>query len=293
LGPPRRTVKAPRWRSRPSYSNALWSPRGDPQRDDETVVAVVHAVHEQPHQIQVVERCGPPGLELRVLATMRRRLTALLLVPRVAIGETVDQQFTSKKACKELERYRRKGAGPTARLLIEGLSQAGVVEGTLLDVGAGVGALTFELLDRGMRRAVIVEASAGYAAAASDEAARRGRTPHIELKRSDCLEVAETIPIASVVTLDRVICCYPLYEQLLSDALRHAERGFAFSYPRDRWYVRTGMRLVNALRRRRTRFRTFVHPESRMRALIADAGFELVSQRQTIIWSADVFIRRP
>jgi SAM-dependent methyltransferase len=206
--------------------------------------------------------------------------------------ETVDEQFTSKKAARELERYRRKGAGPTTRLLIEGLSQAGLVDGTLLDVGAGVGALTFELLNRGIRRATIVEASAGYAAAASGEAARRGRTTHIELRRGDFLEVADAIPLASVVTLDRVICCYPLYEQLLNETLRHAERGFAISYPRDRWYVRTGMRLENALRRRRTRFRTFVHPQLRLREVVADAGFELVSQRQTIVWFADVFIRR-
>jgi hypothetical protein len=34
--------------------------------------------------------------------------------------ETVDQQFTIKMAGEELERYRRKGAGRTARLLIEG-----------------------------------------------------------------------------------------------------------------------------------------------------------------------------
>ena len=52
------------------------------------------------------------------------------------------------------------------------------------------------------------------------------------------------------------------------------------------------MGLENALRRRKSRFRTFVHPASRMHELIADAGFELVSRRQTIVWSADVFIRR-
>ena len=206
--------------------------------------------------------------------------------------ETVDEQFTSKKAGQELERYRQRGARPTTRLLIEGLSRAGIVEGTLLDVGAGVGALTFELLDRGVRRAVIVEASAGYAGAASDEATRRGHATHIDLVRGDFLTVSDRIPVASLVTLDRVICCYPLYEQLLNEALRHAERGFAFSYPRDRWYVRTGMGLENALRRHRSRFRSFVHPESRMHELIADAGFKLVSRRHTIIWSADVFVRR-
>lgn len=206
--------------------------------------------------------------------------------------ETVDRQFTHRKADQELARYRRKGAGPTTRLLIDGLSRAGIVDGTLLDIGAGVGALTFELLDRGIRRAVMVEASAGYAAVATAEAARRRRAMDIDLKRGDFLEVAGTLPVATVVTLDRVICCYPLYEELLTEAVRHAGRAFAFSYPRDRWYVRAGMRLENALRRRRTRFQTFVHPEARMRQLVEDAGFALAFQRQTMIWSADVFLRR-
>ena len=206
---------------------------------------------------------------------------------------TVDQQFTSKKVGQELERYRRKGAGPTTRLLLAGIGQAGVGDGTLLDVGAGVGALTFELLDRGFGRSVIVEASAGYAVAASNEATRRGRATNIDFVSGDFLEVAGTVPMASVVALDRVVCCYPLYEDLLTEALRHAERGFAFSYPRDRWYIRAGMRLENALRRRRRNsFRTFVHPATKMRELITQAGFDLVSQRRTFVWSADVFIRR-
>jgi SAM-dependent methyltransferase len=207
--------------------------------------------------------------------------------------ETVDRQFTSKKAGQELERYRRKGAGPTTRLLIDGLLHAGILDGSLLDVGAGIGALTFELLDRGVRQATIVEASAAYAAAASDEAVRRGRTNNLELKRGDFVEVAMTLPVATIVTLDRVVCCYPLYEQLLSQAVRHADRGFAFSYPRDRWYIRAGMRLENVLRRRRNSFQTFVHPEAKMRELIARAGFDLVSERRTFVWSVDVFIRRP
>jgi tRNA1(Val) A37 N6-methylase TrmN6 len=206
--------------------------------------------------------------------------------------DTVDQQFTSKKAGQELAHYRRKGAGPTTRLLIDGISQAGVTDGTLLDIGAGIGALTFELLERGFDRAVIVEASAGYTATASSEAVRRSRATDINFVSGDFLEVAGTVPMASVVALDRVVCCYPLYEELLNEAVRHAERGFAFSYPRDRWYVRVGMSLENALRRRKSGFRTFVHSETRMRELITLAGFDLVSQRRTLIWSADVFIRR-
>jgi tRNA1(Val) A37 N6-methylase TrmN6 len=205
---------------------------------------------------------------------------------------SVEQQFDRKKAESELQRYRRKGAGPTTRLLLDGLAKAGLTEGALLDVGGGVGALTFGLLDRGIRRAAIVEASSAYAAAAADEAARRGRSADIEVIRGDFLDVAKGAPMATVVTLYRVICCYPFYERLLTQALRHAERGFAFSYPKDRWYVRAGVRLENAMRRRRTGFRAFVHPASRMRQLIEDAGFTLVSHGHSFMWSADVFVRR-
>jgi hypothetical protein len=38
----------------------------------------------------------------------------------------------------------------------------------------------------------------------------------------------------------------------------------------------------------KTAFRTFVHPVARMQAIIAEAGFDLVSRETTLIWSADV-----
>ena len=64
-----------------------------------------------------------------------------------------DQQFTEKKAAAELKRYRTKGPGPTTRLLQDGLAAAGGLNGTLLDIGSGVGALTFGLLERGIAHA--------------------------------------------------------------------------------------------------------------------------------------------
>jgi hypothetical protein len=152
--------------------------------------------------------------------------------------------------------------------------------------------LTFELLERGFNRAVIVDASASYTTAASSEAARRGRSKDVDFVSGDFLEVARRVPTASIVALDHVVCCYPLYEELLNEAVRHAERGFAFSYPRDRWYVRAGMMAENALRRRKSGFRTFVHPGTKMREVVTRAGFDLVYQRRTLTWSADVFVRR-
>jgi len=110
--------------------------------------------------------------------------------------------------------------------------------------------------------------------------------------QGDFLAVASQLASSTVVTLDRVVCCYPFHEPLLRQALQFAERGFAFSYPRDRWFVRFGVWLENALRRRRGNpFRTFVHPPLEMTRMIERAGFTLTSRRRTLSWSSDVFMK--
>ena len=118
-----------------------------------------------------------------------------------AFDHTVDQQFTREKVAKELQRYRRKGLGRTARLLRDGLTAARVTTGTLLDVGAGVGALTFALLDEGMTRGTVIEASAAYLAAASEETTRRGRSSVVRFLHADYVEIGPQVLGATVVTL--------------------------------------------------------------------------------------------
>jgi SAM-dependent methyltransferase len=204
------------------------------------------------------------------------------------------EQFTAERAAKELRAYRRGRVGPTTRLLRDGLVNNGLNHGVLLDVGVGIGALSFELLERGFTRAVGVDASRSYLAAAAEEASRRQRSESISFVHGDFVNLAKGLPDADVVTLDRVVCCYPDYRSLLGEAIQHAERGFALSYPRDRWFVRWGMRAENAFRRLGSdSFRTFVHPRAGMERLIGDAGFNLVSRNQTAIWAADVYARRP
>jgi magnesium-protoporphyrin O-methyltransferase len=210
-----------------------------------------------------------------------------------AFGSAADQHFNEERVAQELEQYRRKGPGATTRGLRDGLVAAGFRQGTLLDIGGGLGILSLELLDVGFGRAIVVDASSAYLAAASQEAARCGRSAVTAFVRGDFLTVVSQLAPASVVTLDRVVCCYPSHESLLAQALALAERAFAFSYPRARWHVRIGMWLENALRRwRGNPFRTFVHPPAEMVRLIEGAGFTLASRRRTLSWSSDVFVRR-
>jgi hypothetical protein len=125
-------------------------------------------------------------------------------------------------------------------------------------------------------RAVAVDASSAYIGAARQEAERIGRAAAVEFVHADFLSVASQLSAATLVTLDRVVCCYPSYEPLLAAALRHADQCLAVSYPRDVWYVRLAVRLENGQRRLAgNSFRTLVHPVARMEQMIREAGFEL------------------
>ena len=141
------------------------------------------------------------------------------------VGAAAERQFSEKRAAEDLAQYRTKGLGSTARLLLAGIAKAGQPHGRLLDVGSGIGALTFELLERGLTEATGVDLSSAYVAAASEEAARRGRTASVRFVHGDFVAIASQLVAADIVTLDRVICCYPEYERLLDESARHATGG--------------------------------------------------------------------
>jgi magnesium-protoporphyrin O-methyltransferase len=207
--------------------------------------------------------------------------------------DAAGRQFDDQKAAEEMAAYRTHGPGPTTRLLRDGLVGAGLASGVLLDIGAGFGALTFELMERGSTRAIAVDASRSYLAAATEEATRRGKTGVIEFVHGDFVHLADTLPKADVVTLDRVVCCYPYVEPLLAGAIEHASRALALSYPRDVWYARAVVAADNLKRRLKGNpFRTFSHPQTTMEQLIRRAGFILSSRRRTWLWSIDVYVRQ-
>lgn len=207
-------------------------------------------------------------------------------------NDVAGRQFDASKVAAEIADYRKNGPGRTTRLLRDGLVQAGLVGGVLLDIGAGFGALTFELIDRGSTRAIAVDASSSYLTAGIEEATRRGKTGSVEFIHGDFIDVADTLPRAAVVTLDRVVCCYPHVEPLLARAMEHATHAFALSYPRGVWYARAAMGADNIKRRLSGNpFRTFVHSSTHMERMIHSAGFSLCSRRRTWIWSIDVFVR--
>jgi methyltransferase family protein len=177
-------------------------------------------------------------------------------------------------------------------LLLTAVREAAIAGDSLLDIGGGVGMVSLELLSAGVNRAAIVEASPSYLDAARRGAEQKGFANRLQLVSGDFTAVASDLEPADTVTMHRVVCCYPLYESLLSDAARCCRRQFAFSYPHDRWYPRAWIALDNARRRiLRNPFRTFVHSAAAMERVLTAAGFQRAGRQLTLVWCVDVYTR--
>src|SRR5262249_33500334 len=110
----------------------------------------------------------------------------------------------------------------------------------------------------------------------------------------DFAVVAATLPDADVVTLDRVVCCYPDAEALLAAAARRTRQLLAISYPRDRWYVRLVIFLENWARKiKGNPFRAFVHSPRGMVFVWESAGSTRDPPRGPLAWPADLYRREP
>ena len=207
--------------------------------------------------------------------------------------EGIATQFGRETARRELRRFRRRGPRHTTQLLLDDLRAAGIAGASLLDIGGGIGAIHHTLLDAGAREAVHVDVSPDYIAAAQDEAGRRGHADRVRFIHADFVEAANELPSADVVTLDRVICCYPDMDLLVGTAARKARRFFSAVYPRDAWWVRSVVRTINViLRVRRTAFRVFVHSPAAIDSVLRGNGLEQATLHRTAVWEVVVYRTR-
>lgn len=203
------------------------------------------------------------------------------------------EAFGEKTAARDLRRYRRKGPRKTTRQLLEALRERGLDQATVLDIGGGVGAIEHELLDGGASRAQAVDASRAYLRAAREEAERRGHADRLEQHAGDFVELADSVEAADVVTLDRVICCYPDVDALVSLSAARARRLYGVVYPRDTRFVRFGFRVFNLVMRLMPGcdFQAFVHRTSRVDSLVRESGLEPSFRGGGGVWQVVVYAR--
>ena len=204
--------------------------------------------------------------------------------------EVTDRAFSESEAKAELRNYRRRGPMNQTKLILAAIRSLRLKEANLLDIGGGIGAIHHELLRDVARQATHVDASSAYLRQAKQESARRGNSESVEFVHADFTDIADQLPKADIVTLDRVVCCYPDFRRLLTAAAEHSQKVLALTYPRETWYMRFALQVANFFQRlRRDPFRVFLHPIAEMDKLLERQGFRRVSLRRLFVWEMALY----
>lgn len=200
-------------------------------------------------------------------------------------------KFDSRMAENDLRRFRRRGPDPSTRLIVEELTRMSPAGRSVIDVGGGIGVIGHQLLRAGVASLVHVEASPAYLEVAKRQLAGAGAAASVDLRSGNFVDLEGLSP-ADIVTLDRVVCCYPDAPSLLGKAASLCRDTLALSFPRDRWYVRLVVAAQNLFRRvAGDLFRGFVHPAATIAATLERAGMRRIAQCGTIIWQVEVYQR--
>ncbi|HLO28511.1 MAG TPA: class I SAM-dependent methyltransferase [Anaerolineales bacterium] len=206
--------------------------------------------------------------------------------------EITDNAFSEAEARSELKNYRKRGPANQTRLILEALGSLGLKNASLLDIGGGIGVLHHELLENEIHEATHVDASSAYLKEAKEEAVRRGHGERVHFIHADFTEIANEVPKADVVTLDRVVCCYPDFRRLLKMSADHGRQALALTYPRETWYLRVGLKIMNFFQGlRNDPFRVFLHPVAEMDSLLKHQGFKRTALRRLFVWEMALYQR--
>lgn len=200
--------------------------------------------------------------------------------------------FSDRFARRIASTYRKRGLSRTQLRMVSFLTERGIREASVLEIGGGVGDLQLELLYRGARAVTNLEISSGYEAAAAALLEHSGMADRVTRRLLDIATSPDEVEAADVVVLHRVVCCYPDYERLLSAAASHTKRLLVFSHPPRNAFTRAVLSVENFLHRLRNNdFRAFVHPPAAMIKVAEANGLSVGYRHRGLSWHVVGFER--
>ena len=206
--------------------------------------------------------------------------------------EMENNTFGEDEAKANLKDYRKRGPAKQTKLILEAIRSLKLKDIALLDIGGGIGTIHHELLKDIASEATHVDASSAYLKIATEEAQRLGHSEQVKFIHADFTDVADELPQVDVVTLDRVVCCYPNFRELLKAASSKSRKAIALTYPRETWWLKMGIAVANFFQKlRNDPFRVFVHPVSEMESLLNGEGLRKISTRRLFVWEMALYQR--
>lgn len=192
----------------------------------------------------------------------------------------------------------RPTAAKVTASLLDAITEAGVADRTILDVGCGIGDLAIEAVARGAAGGTGFDLSPKAIEEARRLAASRGVGDRIRFEVGDGAKL--DLPAADIVVINRVVCCYPDTQNLLDHTLAAARSVFAITAPVSKGPTGLWNRLWSTLenvgyRLRPSKyqgFRTFIHDLDRIDERIRAAGFRRTRhEHRRVIWDLALYTR--
>jgi len=204
-----------------------------------------------------------------------------------------NQQFNIKSAKKDLKRYLKKGPRKPTKLLTQALKSIDLKGLSLLDIGGGIGPISLELIPLGLSKITNVDASEGYINIARSEVKKRNYDSITTYHLGNFTDIQEQIKIHDIVTLDKVICCYPYVDDLLKTSLSKTKTYYGLVYPQANWLSRLTVKILNlTLKLKGNPFRTFIHSPELVDSSITTAGFRKIFSDKTLLsWHIHLYKR--
>jgi len=198
------------------------------------------------------------------------------------IVETFDD-MAHDRCCK----YKEKGLTKSSQILLDFLSSNELLGKTVLDIGCGTGYFALEMLKHGAASCVWIDLSAEAIREANQYAMQSGFQGRAKFEVANAASDHPTL--SDVVTMDKVLCCYPDADGLLKTACDSSKEFLGFVVPRGQGWVKPFMRcgaaMINLVERvRKSSFRFYLHSLSSIEKQLTGNGFQLQRKTTSRVW---------
>ncbi len=205
------------------------------------------------------------------------------------IAETFDD-LAHDRCCK----YKSNGLTASSQVLLDFISNKGLVGKTVLEIGCGTGFFSLETLRHGASSCLGVDLSSAAIHEANEFAKESGLQDRVRFDVADAATTRQ--PASDVVVMDKVLCCYPDAEALLKTASDSSRELLGFVVPRNEGLMKPAMRIGTALinlveKLRKTGFRLYLHSLRSIDELLAESGLQQESKARSRFWLVFLYKR--
>lgn len=203
-----------------------------------------------------------------------------------------DLFFDKKTADKKYKAYLKKGPSRVTAKMIAQLKELSIDGKSMVDIGGGIGALQWWFLENGGANTIDIDASTGYLKQAEEHAKRKGWETNTDFLLGDCIDIYPQIEAADYITLDKVVCCYPNFKEILEASCDKATKAISLSYPMD-GFISNGIRVLGDILMsfRDNPFRPFIHSVDDIRKVFEQKGYTRVTHNLVFPWHVETYER--